>query len=57
MDDNGSVAKAYGVRAGHHETFFINRKGRIAGKTFSEKDWTSQSMKEVIQYLLNVKDS
>jgi peroxiredoxin len=51
IDKNGSVAKAYRVR-GHHETFFINRKGKIVGKTFAEKDWTSPSMKNLIQYLL-----
>ena len=57
MDDNGSVAKAYGVGAGHHETFFIDRSGKIVGKTFTEENWTSQSVKDLIRYLLNVKDS
>ncbi len=52
MDDDGSIAKAYGVGVGHHETFFINRKGKIIGKTFTEKDWTSQSVKDLVQYLL-----
>jgi len=52
MDDNGLIAKAYEVRVGHHETFFIDREGKIVGKTFMEKDWTSQSMKDLIQYLL-----
>ncbi len=52
MDDDGSVAKAYGVGTGHHETFFINREGKIVGKTFTEKDWASQSVKDLIQYLL-----
>ncbi len=52
MDDNGSTAKAYGVGAGHHETFFINREGKIVGKTFTERDWTSQSVRDLIQYLL-----
>ncbi len=51
IDEDGSVAKAYRIR-GHHETFFINRKGKIVGKTFAEKDWTSPSMKNLIQYLL-----
>jgi peroxiredoxin len=51
IDENGSVAKAYKVW-GHHETFFINRKGKIVGKTFAEKDWTSPSMKNLIHYLL-----
>ena len=51
IDENGSVAKAYRIR-GHHETFFINREGKIVGKTYAEKDWTSPSMKNLIHYLL-----
>jgi len=51
IDEDGSVAKAYKVW-GHHETFFINRKDKIVGKTFAEKDWTSPSMKNFIHYLL-----
>jgi peroxiredoxin len=51
IDENGSVAKAYRVW-GHHETFFINREGKIVGKTFAEKDWTSASMRNLIQHLL-----
>jgi peroxiredoxin len=51
IDEDGSVAKTYGIR-GHHETFFINRKGKIVGKTFAEKDWTSPSMKNLIHHLL-----
>jgi peroxiredoxin len=51
MDNNGKVASAYGV--GHHATFFINREGKIVGKTFAEQDWTSESMRNFIQYLSN----
>ena len=51
IDKDGSVAKAYQIK-GHHETFFINREGKIVGKTFAQKDWTSASMKNLIQYLL-----
>lgn len=51
IDEDGSVAKAYRIR-GHHETFFIDREGKIVGKTFTEKDWTSPSMKNLIHYLL-----
>ncbi len=51
VDKNGSVAKAYKVR-GHHETFFINRQGKIVGKTYAEKDWVSADMRNLIQYLL-----
>ena len=57
MDDNGSTGKAYGVGVGHHETFFINREGKIIGKTFTEEDWTSRSMKNLLEHLLNVEDS
>jgi peroxiredoxin len=52
MDDNGFVAKAYGVGHQHHETFFINREGKIVGKTFAEQNWTSMSMKNLIEHLL-----
>ncbi len=51
IDKSGSVAKAYKVR-GHHETFFINREGKIVGKTFAEKDWISTDMRNLIYYLL-----
>jgi len=54
VDKNGSVAKAYKVR-GHHETFFINREGKIVGKTFAETDWTSPPVRNLIQYLLKQK--
>ena len=52
MDDSGLIAKAYEVRVGHHETFFINREGKIVGKTFTERDWASQNVRNLIQYLL-----
>ena len=51
LDNNGRVAKVYGV--GHHATFFINREGKIIGKTFAAKDWTSENMRSLIQYLSN----
>ena len=54
IDKDGSVAKAYRIK-GHHETFFINREGKIVGKTFAQKDWTSPAMTNLIQYLLKQK--
>ena len=54
MDDNGSVASAYGVWS-HPETFFINREGKIVGRVLKEMDWTSKSMTNLIQYLLKEK--
>jgi len=51
IDENGAAARAYRVW-GHPETFFINRQGKIVGKAFWEKDWTSKSMKDLIKFLL-----
>ncbi len=54
IDKDGSVAKAYGVK-GHHQTFFIDRKGKIVGKTYAQQDWTSAAMMNLIRYLLKQK--
>ena len=51
MDKNGAAAKAYKV-FGHHETFFINREGKIVGKSFGIGTWPSANMRKLIQYLL-----
>ena len=51
IDNRAQVANAYGVWS-HPETFFINREGKIVGKTFGGKDWTSENMRNLIQYLL-----
>ncbi len=51
MDESGSTAEAYGVW-GHHESFFIDRRGMIVGKTFMVGDWNSPNMKKLIQHLL-----
>jgi peroxiredoxin len=54
LDNNGLIAGAYEVRAGHHETFLINREGKIAGKAFAEKrsDIAECKGSYLIQYLL-----
>ncbi len=54
MIDDGQVANAYGVWS-HPETFFINREGKIVGRALKEMDWTSRSMKNLVQYLLGGK--
>jgi len=51
MDKKGSVARAYQV-FGHHQTFFINREGRIIGKSFGIGIWTSPNMKRVLEHLV-----
>ena len=51
IDEEAQAATAYGVSS-HPETFIINRKGKIIGRAFGEKDWASRSMKNLIQYLL-----
>jgi peroxiredoxin len=50
LDPNGSVAVAYKV-SGFPETLFINRQEKIIAKTFAQKDWTSASMRKLIQHL------
>ncbi len=54
MDDNGTVASAYGVW-NHPETFFINRDGKIVGRVLKGMDWTSKNMTNFIQWLLKEK--
>ena len=54
MDDNASVASAYGVWS-HPETFFINRDGKIVGRVLKEMDWTSRAVTNLIQSLLKEK--
>ena len=51
LDEKAQVANAFGVWS-HPESFFINREGKIVGRTFGGKDWTSQSTRDLIQYLL-----
>ena len=51
MIDDGKAANAYGVWS-HPETFFINREGKIVGRALKDMDWTSKSMKNLIQHLL-----
>jgi peroxiredoxin len=54
IDEKAQVANSYGVWA-HPTTFFINREGKIIGREFGGRDWTSESMTALIQYLLNQK--
>lgn len=54
IDGNGSAANAYGVW-NRPETFFINREGKIIARALREVDWTSNNMKDLIQYLLKEK--
>jgi len=46
------VANVFGVW-GHPQTFFINREGKIVGRAFGGKNWTSPAMRALIQYLLS----
>ena len=54
IDENGSAANAYGVW-NRPETFFINPEGKIIARALREVDWTSNKMKDLIQYLLKEK--
>jgi peroxiredoxin len=51
IDQNESVPKAYGI-AGYPETFFINRKGKIVGRTFAKEKWDTTDMRNLLQHLL-----
>ncbi len=51
IDDSGSVSKDYKI-TGYPETFFINRKGKIVGKTFAEAKWNTANMRNLLQHLL-----
>ena len=51
IDEGAKVADAYGVWS-HPETFFINRDGKIVGRALKGMDWTSKSMRNLIQHLL-----
>jgi len=54
IDENASTANAYGVW-NRPETFFINREGKIIARALREVDWTSNNMKNLIQYLMKEK--
>jgi peroxiredoxin len=50
IDETGSVPKAYNI-AGYPETFFINRKGKIVGRTFAKQEWDTTNMRNLLQHL------
>jgi peroxiredoxin len=54
IDEKAQVANSYGVWA-HPTTFFINREGKIIGREFGGRDWTSKTMKNLVQHLLREK--
>jgi peroxiredoxin len=51
IDEGAKVADSYGVQS-HPETFFINREGKIVGRALKEMDWTSRSIRNLIQHLI-----
>jgi peroxiredoxin len=51
IDEGAKVADSYGVQS-HPETFFINREGKIVGRALKEMDWTSRSMRNLMQQLI-----
>jgi hypothetical protein len=54
IDDNAEGANAYGIW-NRPNTFFISREGKIVARVVKEMDWTANSMKNLIQYLLKEK--
>jgi peroxiredoxin len=51
LDEKAEVANAYGIQS-HPQTFFINHEGKIVGRALKGMDWTSWSVKNLLQYLL-----
>jgi peroxiredoxin len=54
IDGKAKVANAYGVWA-HPTTFLINREGKIVGREFGGREWSSKTMKDLIRSLLDEK--
>ncbi len=54
LDEKAEVANAYGIQS-HPQTFFINHEGKVVGRALKGMDWTSRSMKKLIQHLLEAK--
>lgn len=54
LDEKAEVANAYGIQS-HPQTFFINREGKVVGRALKGMDWTSRSMRNLIQHLLGEK--
>ena len=54
LDEKAEVANAYGIQS-HPQTFFINGESKIVGRALKGMDWTSRSMRSLIQDLLKVK--
>jgi len=54
LDEKAEVANAYGIQS-HPQTFFIDREGRVVGRALKGMDWTSRSMRNLIQHLLGEK--
>ena len=54
LDQKAEVANAYGIQS-HPQTFFISREGKVVGRALKGMDWTSRSMRNLIQHLLGEK--
>lgn len=54
LDERGEVDDAYRIW-GHPSTFFINREGKIIGRAFGGRDWTSKSIRDLINQILEEK--
>lgn len=54
LDEKAEVANAFGIQS-HPQTFFINREGKIVGRALKGMDWTSRSVRGLIQHLLEAK--
>lgn len=54
LDEKAEVANAYGIQS-HPQTFFISREGKVVGRALKGLDWSTPSVKRLIEHLLEVK--
>jgi hypothetical protein len=54
LDEKAEAANAYGIQS-HPQTFFISREGKVVGRALKGMNWTSRSMRNLIQHLLGEK--
>lgn len=54
LDQEAEVANAYGIQS-HPQTFFINREGKVVARALKGMDWTSKSMRTLVQHLVGEK--
>ena len=56
LDSRGKVANMYDVRA-YPTSFLIDREGKVVGKAVGAREWASKDSFDLIEYLLDKKET